>query len=202
MWLCTVQAGNLRTFKLTLEKKRTNAINATLHLHRQANWGHSNSLWRKAQKCKKCDFASVQAHNLRRELKKAYKCNHLQLSIYSGRRFERTSENSLRWKVVQMQSLRLSICSGRRFEKTFENSLRWKSVKMQPMRLCFISGRQFEETVEKSVQVQPFVTFHLFRQAIWVNIWKLPQVKNCSNAVNATMHLYRQAIWGIIWKLP
>ena len=48
------------------------------------------------QKCKKCDFASVQAHNLRRELKKAYKYNQLQLSIYSGRRFERTSENSLR----------------------------------------------------------------------------------------------------------
>ena len=33
----SVQAGNSRTFKLTLEKKRTNAINATLHLHRQAN---------------------------------------------------------------------------------------------------------------------------------------------------------------------
>ena len=33
----SVQAGNLRTFKLTLEKKRTNAINATLHLYRQEN---------------------------------------------------------------------------------------------------------------------------------------------------------------------
>ena len=33
----SVQAGNLRTFKLTLEKKYTNAINATLHLYRPAN---------------------------------------------------------------------------------------------------------------------------------------------------------------------
>ena len=33
----SVQAGNLRTFKLTLEKKRKNAINATLHLYRQEN---------------------------------------------------------------------------------------------------------------------------------------------------------------------
>ena len=123
----SVQAGNLRTFKLTLEKKRTNAINATLHLHRQANWGHSNSLWRKAQKCKKCDFASVQAHNLRRELKKAYKCNHLQLSIYSGRRFERTSENSLRWKIVKMQLMLLCICTSRQFEDIFENSL-WRKI--------------------------------------------------------------------------
>ena len=54
---------------------------------------------------------------------------------------------------------------------------------------------------KKNVWMQPFATLHLFRQAIWVNIWKLPQVKNCSNAINATMHLYRQAIWGHIWKL-
>ena len=107
---------------------------------------HVKSHLRKAYKCNRCDFASVRADNLRRQLKKAYKCNHLWLSIYSGRRFE----------------------------KTFENSLRWKSVKMQSMRICLFSGRQFEETVEKSVQVQTFVTFHLFRQAMLENIWKLP----------------------------
>ena len=175
----SVQAGNSRTFKLTLEKKRTNAINATMHLHRQANWGHSNSLWRKAQKCKKCDFASVQAHNLRRELKKAYKYNQLQLSIYSGRRFERTSENSLRWKIVKMQSMLLCIYvqagnlrthSGEKEDNATNATLHlfgqtiwgdiWKSIQMQPMRLCICTGRQFEDTFEdslwrKSGQMQP-----------------------------------------------
>ena len=33
--IASVQAGKLRTFKLTLEKRRTNAINATMY--RQAN---------------------------------------------------------------------------------------------------------------------------------------------------------------------
>ena len=70
------------------------------------------------------------------------------------------------------------------------------------MRLCIYSGRQFEETVEKNVRMQPFVTLHLFMQAIWENIWKLPQAKSCSYAINATFHLFRQAIWENIWKLP
>ena len=45
-------------------------------------------LGEKAYKCNQCDFASFRADNLRRQLKKTYECNHLQLCIYSGRRFE------------------------------------------------------------------------------------------------------------------
>ena len=91
----SVQASKLRTLKLTLEK---------------------------STKMQRSDFASFQAHNLRRELKKAYKCNHLQLSIYSDRRFERTSENSIMWKIVKMRSMLLCICTGRQFEDTFGTS--------------------------------------------------------------------------------
>ena len=39
-----------RTDKGRKVKNRSNAINVTLHLYRQAIWGHSNSLWRKSVK--------------------------------------------------------------------------------------------------------------------------------------------------------
>ena len=120
------------------------------------------------------------------------------LCICTGRQFEdiQTRSGEKAYKCHQCDFASVQAGKLRTLKLTLE-----KSTKMQKMWLCISSSTQFEERVEKSVQVQPFATFHLFRQAIWENIWKLPQVKFFSNAINATMHKYRQAIWGHIWKL-
>ena len=134
-------------WKLTLEKKRTNATNATLHLFGQTIWGDI-------------------------------------------------------WKSIQMQPMRLCICTGRQFETHLKTHSGEKADKCNQCHFASVRADNLRRQLKKkNVWMQPFATLHLFRQAIWVNIWKLPQVKNCSNAINATMHLYRQAIWGHIWKL-
>ena len=121
------------------------------------------------------------------------------ICICTGRQFEdiQTHSGEKVYKCHQCNFASVQASKLRTLKLTLE-----KSTKMQKMWLCISSSTQFEERVEKSVQVQPFATFHLFRQAIWENIWKLPQVKSRSNAIIATFHLFRQAIWENIWKLP
>ena len=159
-----------------------------------------NSLWRKTYKCNQCDFASVQADNLRTHLKshlrKAYKCNKCDFASVRADNLRRHLKKHTNATNATLHLYRQAIW-GHIWKLTLE-----KNIQIQSMRLCICSGRQFKETVEKNVQMQPFVTLHLFMQAIWENIWKLPQVKSRSNAINATFHLFRQAIWENIWKLP
>ena len=52
--------------KLTLEKKCTNATNATLYLFGQTIWGDS---WKKRTSATICDFPSIQAGDFRKHLK-------------------------------------------------------------------------------------------------------------------------------------
>ena len=97
----------------------------------------------------------------------------------------------------------LCVCSGKQFEKTFENSLWRKIVQMQPLRLCICSGRWFDIwklTLDKNrINVTTTtVSFLVGNLRARLKTWSR---KNCTNATNATMHLFWQAIWEDIWKL-
>ena len=176
MRLCICTGRKIEDTQTHSGEKHKNAKNVTLHQFKHTIWGES---WKKHTSATICNFPSIQAGDLREHLKtpsgkKLLKCN----QCYYAYMYRQAIWGHI-WKL------------------TLE-----KSIQMQSMRLCICSGRQFEETVEKNVQMQPFVTLHLFMQAIWENIWKLPQVKSRSNAINATFHLFRQAIWENIRKLP
>ena len=150
MHLCTQTVWE-DIWKPTLEKSRSNATNATSDLFTQTIWEHIwNSQWR---------------------------------------------------KVVQMQ---LCICSDSQFEKTFENSILRKIVQMQPTWLASVHSDDLRKHLKthtgKSHWNATNATMHLFWQAMWEDIWKLTLEKNRSYATNATSHMFTQTIWENIWN--
>ena len=82
MWLCICSGRQLeKTFENSLWKKsRKSATNVTMHLFKHAVWQH------------------LKTHS-REQMQP------MQLCIFSGRHFEKTFENSLRRKIVQMQPM-------------------------------------------------------------------------------------------------
>ena len=98
----------------------------------------------KSFKCIQCNSESRQVGYLRTHLKthsgKSVQLQPIRLCICSGWRFEKTSENPLRWKMVRMYPMWLCICTGRQFKDFCESSLWRKGVQIQPMRLCICLG--------------------------------------------------------------
>ena len=136
----------------------------------------SEETFEKAYKCNQCDFASVQAGNLRTHLK-----------THSGEKHTNAINATLHL-----------------FRQTIWGHS-WKNVQMQPFVTLHLFMQVIWENIWKLPQVKSRsnainATFHLFRQAIWENIWKLPQVKRCKNATNVTLHFFGQTIWGDSWK--
>ena len=205
MHLCTQTVWE-DIWKPTLEKSRSNATNATSDLFTQTIWEHIwNSQWRKV----------VQ----------------MQLCICSDSQFEKTFENSILRKIVQIQPTWLTslhsddlrkhwkthtgksnwnatnaticICFGRQCEKTFENSLWRKIVYMQPTRLRICSLRRFEKTFETHTGIKSLKCNQCDYAPVLAGNWKrkLTLEKNRSNSTNATSHLFTQTIWENIWKL-
>ena len=90
--------------------------------------------------------------------------------------------------------MRLCMCSGRRFEKTFENSFLRKIVKMQPLPVLHLFTQIIWECIWKLTLEKDRSTMHLFWQAMWENFWKFTQEKNLTNATDVTSHLFTHTI--------
>ena len=63
-----------------------------------------------------------------------------------------------------------------------------------------IWGDIWKHTVGKRQTNATSVTLHPLRLAIWGHIWWHTVEKSQTNATNATMHPLTQAIWGHIWR--
>ena len=149
MHLCTQTVWE-DIWKPTLEKSRSNATNATSDLFTQTIWEHIwNSQWR---------------------------------------------------KVVQMQ---LCICSDSQFEKTFENSILRKIVQMQPTWLASVHSDDLRKHLKTHTGIKSLKCNQCDYAPVLAGNWKrkLTLEKNCSNSTNATSHLFTQTIWENIWKL-
>ena len=110
-------------------------------------------LWKISHFCNYCEFTSVQAGYLRAHLKTHIWENHTHATIVTLHLFKQAIREDM-WKLTfrkmeDMQLMWLCICSSRRFEKTFEDNL------MEKFRISAI-----------------ILTLHLFKQAIWEDIWK------------------------------
>ena len=96
------------------------------------------------------------------------------LCICALRQFEKTFENQLWKKVVQMQPMRLRICSLRRFENTFETHNGEKLYKCNYASVLTVNLRRHLKTQswEKSFKYNQRDSHH-FIQTIWENTGKL-----------------------------
>ena len=90
--------------------------------------------------------------------------------------------------------MRLCMCSGRRFEKTFENSFLRKIVKMQPLPVLHLFTQIIWECIWKLTLEKDRSTMHLLWQAMWENFWKFTQEKNLTHATDVTSHLFTHTI--------
>ena len=134
----SVPAGDLRAHvKIHIWENDTHATNVTLHLLKQAIWNLNGEI---LHICNYCDFASVQAGDLRARVKTHNRRNDKYATNVSLHLFKQAMWGDM-WKqtfqkIAHMQLMWLCICSNRRFENH-----NWEIS-----HIC--SSRRFEETCE------------------------------------------------------
>ena len=147
-----------------MEKFRTSATIVTFHLFKQAICSTcENPHLRKWHTCNYCDFASLQAGDLRAHVKT------------HNRRNDKYATN------VTLHLFKQAMW-GDMWKQTFQ-----KIAHMQLMWLCICSNRRFEN---HNWKISP----HMFKQAIWRDMWTLTR-KKIAHATCVTLPLFKQANW-------
>ena len=138
-----------------MEKFRISATLVTLHLFKQAIW---EDTW-------KLTFEKITHMQL------------MWLCICSIRRFEKTFENHLMEKFrISATLVTLHLFKQAFWEDTWKLTFE-KTTHMQLIWLCICSIKRFEWTFENHLMEKfrisaTVVTLHLFKQAIWEDVWK------------------------------
>ena len=135
----------------------------------------------KSNKCNQCDFASSDASNLRKHLKRIVEKSQTNATIATMPPLMQAILGSIWKRIVEKSQTNATSVSMHLFKQAL-----WKDI--------------WKHTVGKSHKKATSVTLHCLMDTLWVYFWNRTVEKSLTDAISAIMHPLRHVIYGDTWK--